>query len=141
MASCIQKNGLWVADGCVFSQIKYRDFVKPNGETRISSTGILICCNDGVRIVSKLRNRGCHSFDGSKLVGPSFKNIYGAERVVETNGIDRKVVADSTYIKNSIINPNDDVVKGYPKGIMQSYKTVLKDDEIRQIIEYFKITK
>jgi cytochrome c oxidase subunit 2 len=92
----------------------------------------------GLVIIKKNACTGCHSLDGSKLVGPSFKNLYGVERIVDHNGVEKKVVADSIYIRNSILNPNDDVVKGFSKGLMQSYKTTLKDNEIHEVIDYFK---
>jgi cytochrome c oxidase subunit II len=88
-----------------------------------------------------LRNTGCiacHSLDGTKLVGPSFKGIYGKERsVLEGNNL-VKVVADEKYIKNSIYNPDSQVVSGFNKGIMKSYKEILKEDDIKTIIDYFK---
>lgn len=80
----------------------------------------------------------CHSSDGTKIVGPSFKGIFGEEVLVETNGKERKIKVDSEYIKRSIIEPDTDIVKGYPKGTMVSYKTLLNDEEIRQITEYIQ---
>jgi cytochrome c oxidase subunit 2 len=81
---------------------------------------------------------GCHSVDGSKLVGPSFKNIYMKERIVLTDGKERKLIADSTYIKNSIFDPDNDIVKDYSKGLMKSYTGVVKETEVNDIIEYLK---
>ncbi len=81
---------------------------------------------------------GCHSLDGSRLVGPSFKGLYGRDEVVLTNDAERNQKVDDAYIKNSILNPDADVVKGFNKGLMKSYQTVLKEEEIQQIIEYFK---
>jgi cytochrome c oxidase subunit 2 len=81
---------------------------------------------------------GCHSLDGTKLVGPSFKGLYGRSEIVLTNDVERNIKVDEEYIKASIVNPDIDVVKDYNKGLMKSYQTVLKDEEIQQIIEYFK---
>jgi len=80
----------------------------------------------------------CHSLDGAKIIGPSFKGIYGTKRIVVTNGAEREVVADEEYIKRSILDPNADVVKGFNKGLMQSYKEVLKAGDIDKIVDYFK---
>jgi cytochrome c oxidase subunit 2 len=88
-----------------------------------------------------IRNTGCiacHSLDGSKLVGPSFKGLFGKERVVKTGTGEIKVTADADYIKNSIYNPDIQVVLGFNKGLMKSYKDLLKDDDINTIIEYIK---
>ncbi|MGE5382096.1 MAG: cytochrome c oxidase subunit II [Omnitrophica WOR_2 bacterium] len=83
----------------------------------------------------------CHSSDGTKLVGPSFKGIYGTKQKVETNGKSREVTVDDAYIKNSIYNPDADVVEGFKKGQMTSFKEQLKDQDIQQIIEYIKSLK
>ena len=81
---------------------------------------------------------GCHSLDGSKLVGPSFKDLYNREEIVITEGKERKIKADDAYIRNSIINPNADVVKGFNGGMMISYKGILNDSAINEIILYIK---
>ncbi len=92
----------------------------------------------GKRIMTNIGCFACHSLDGSKLVGPSFKGIYGAERTVVTKREERQVVADDEYIKQSIYDPNADLVKGFNKGLMLSYQGQLTDTEIGQIIEYLK---
>lgn len=79
----------------------------------------------------------CHSTDGSVLVGPSFKGIYGHETTVMTNGKERKVTVDDDYIHNSILNPKDDIVKGF-QPLMPSQKGLVTDDEIRALTEYIK---
>lgn len=80
----------------------------------------------------------CHSADGTKIIGPSYKGVYGKKVVVVTNGKEREIIADDEYIKRSIYDPNADIVKGFAKGQMVSYKTQLKDDEVAKIIEYIK---
>ncbi len=83
----------------------------------------------------------CHSSDGSKLVGPSFKGLYEHEQNVVTDGSTRSVVANDDYIIKSIYEPDADVVEGYRKGQMLSYKNQLSEQEIQQIIEYLKTIK
>jgi cytochrome c oxidase subunit 2 len=83
----------------------------------------------------------CHSRDGSKLVGSSFKGIFGSEKTVITDGKERKIIVDEEYLKNSILNPNQDVVKGYNKGLMQSYEGVISDEDIDKIVAYLKTEK
>lgn len=79
----------------------------------------------------------CHSTDGSTLVGPSFKGIYGHETTVVTAGKERKVVVNDDYIRNSILNPTDDIVKGF-QPLMPSQKGLVSDDEINALIQYIK---
>ena len=80
----------------------------------------------------------CHSSDGSKIVGPSYLNLFGKQQVVIRNGAEVTVTADEAYIKQMILDPSYQVVKGYPKGLMQSYKGKISDDDISKIIEYLK---
>ena len=80
----------------------------------------------------------CHSSDGSKLIGPSYLGGWGTTRTVVTDGDEREIAIDEEYIKRSIYDPNFDVVKGYNKGLMLSYKTMVTDDEIALIVEYLK---
>jgi len=79
----------------------------------------------------------CHSIDGSPKVGPTLKAIYGHSMTVVTAGKERQVIADETYLRTSLLDPNADVVKGFP-AIMPSQKGVLKDEEIEALIEYLK---
>lgn len=88
-----------------------------------------------------LRNTGCiacHSLDGTKLVGPSLRGIFGKDRVVTEGGKQVTVKADENYIHTSITDPDQQVVTGFSKGLMKSYKTVLKEEDIKTIIDYMK---
>jgi len=88
-----------------------------------------------------LRNTGCiacHSLDGTKLVGPSFKGLYGSERTVIAGNSQGTVTADEKYISNSIYDPDSEIVTGYAKGLMKSYKEILKEEDIITITDYLK---
>ena len=80
----------------------------------------------------------CHSVDGSKLVGPSFLNLFGQERTLVRNGKTVTVVDDEQYISHFIYEPNAEIVQGYPEGQMQSYKRMVTEDDIAKIIEYLQ---
>jgi cytochrome c oxidase subunit II len=92
----------------------------------------------GLTLIRKNGCTACHSMDGTKIVGPSFKGIYGHEVDVVTNGQDRKVTVDDEYIKRSIQEPNADVVKGFNPGLMISYKQQVSEDDIKKIAEFIK---
>lgn len=95
----------------------------------------------GKRIMQNIGCFACHSLDGSKLVGPSFKGIWGEETSVVTDKTTRKVMVDEDYIKRSIYDPNADVVEGFSKGMMLSYEGQLSDEDVANIIEYLKTLK
>ncbi len=90
----------------------------------------------GQQVVSGKGCLGCHSTDGSKKVGPTFKGLYGMKETVVTNGRERTVTVDDIYIKNYVRHPNVDIVKGYPP-IMPLIP--MTDDELTAIVEYLKI--
>ncbi len=96
---------------------------------------------NGQRIMKNIGCFACHSTDGSKLVGPSFKGIYGHTATVITGKEERTITVDDEYIKRSIYDPNADVVKGYNKGLMLPYESQLSDEDIVQITEYLKTLK
>lgn len=80
---------------------------------------------------------GCHSIDGNVLVGPSFKGIVG--RMAKTNNGELK--SDNQYLRDSILEPNKDVVVGFPPGMMPPSKGILSDKDIDSIIEYLSTIK
>ncbi len=92
----------------------------------------------GVSVLRKYGCNACHTVDGSKLVGPSYKGIIGSTRTVITDGQERQVVGDEDYIRRSIYEPNADIVKGFDKGLMLSYKDQVTEEELQHLIEYFK---
>jgi len=96
---------------------------------------------EGKRLMEKNGCVVCHSSDGTKIVGPSYKGVYGHKVTVITDGKEREIVADDEYIKRSIYEPEADVVKGFVKGQMVSYKTILNDQDVANIIEYLKTLK
>ncbi len=76
----------------------------------------------------------CHSLDGSKRVGPSFKGAYG--HVVELRDGSR-VEADDAYIRQSILDPNSQVVAGY-EPVMTPYAGQISDREIEAVTAWLK---
>ncbi len=88
-----------------------------------------------------LRRNGCiacHSLDGSSIVGPTFKGVFGHEVTVVVDGKEQKVTVDEGYVRESILEPNVKIVKGYQRGLMQSYKDLLTDEDIQAITDYLK---
>jgi cytochrome c oxidase subunit 2 len=82
--------------------------------------------------------RACHSIDGTSLVGPTVKGLFGKTVTLITDGKERQVVADETYLRKSLLEPNADVVKGFPP-IMPAQK--MTDEELTEIINYLKELK
>lgn len=92
----------------------------------------------GMKILEKKGCLGCHSTDGTKKIGPTFKGLYGSKVVVLTKGQERTVIADDEYLKKSILQPAADVVKGY-QNIMPALP--VSPEELDAIVEYLESLK
>jgi cytochrome c oxidase subunit 2 len=81
----------------------------------------------------------CHSIDGTALVGPSLKGLYGKrEVIVDSKGKEHEVTVDDAYLERAIKDPDADDVKGYPPAMP---KTPMTADELKQVIEFIKTLK
>ncbi|MDQ2804370.1 MAG: cytochrome c oxidase subunit II [Pseudomonadota bacterium] len=76
---------------------------------------------------------GCHD-PGSTVHAPSLAGIYGRPVPLQAGGT---VVADDTYIRDKILNPDEHKVAGY-KQIMPSFKGVIPEDDLLRLIAYVK---
>lgn len=88
----------------------------------------------GQKIYETKLCKTCHSLDGSKLVGPSFKGLYGRKGTLQDGSA---YEANDTYIKQSILEPMSQLVEGYAGG-MPPYAGQLSDEEITAVIEFLK---
>jgi cytochrome c oxidase subunit 2 len=91
-----------------------------------------------VKLLEDYRCTGCHSSDGTKAIGPTFKGLYGSLVTVETYGKKREVNADEKYLRRSILNPGADVVQGYSNTMPTGYKDEMTEEELSKIIAYLK---
>lgn len=76
----------------------------------------------------------CHQ-GGDSGRGPSLNGVYNSP-VKLADG--QTVVADDTYIRNSILNPQGQIVAGY-QPIMPTYKGQITEEQIVQIIAYIRM--
>lgn len=81
----------------------------------------------------------CHSVDSAAVkVGPSLYQKFGHEEMTEDG---TKVVFDENYIRESILEPNKKIVKGFPKGVMPTFQGQLNENELSALVEYIKELK
>jgi cytochrome c oxidase subunit 2 len=57
----------------------------------------------------------CHSADGTPKPGPTWQGIYGTEEELADGST---VSVDAEYIHNSILDPNSQIVAGFPANLM-----------------------
>ncbi len=91
--------------------------------------------NPGQALITSKGCFACHSSDGTKLIGPSFKGLFGKTEMVVTNGEDREITVDEAYLKTAIMEPGKDIVKGYQPLMPPLPMTA---DEVQAIIEHIK---
>lgn len=106
-------------------------------EVRARAAGPAIVSGDQVdrgREIARLRGCvACHSTDGSKGLGPSWKGMYGRTSTLVDG---TKVLVDDDYIRESIRQPNAKLVEGYAP-VMIPFP--LEDDEIDALIALAKV--
>ena len=91
----------------------------------------------GQDIFNRMACNACDSVDGSLKLGPTIKSQYG-KNIRHTDG--SVVIIDDQYIRESLVDPLKYIAEGYTP-IMPSYKPVLKDEDIENLIAYIKALK
>jgi mono/diheme cytochrome c family protein len=86
-----------------------------------------------VLYVTKVCN-ACHTLDGNRLVGPTFKGLYAKTEAL----VDGEVVVDDAYLRESMLEPMKRIVKDYPPAMPPQ---VLTDVEIESLILFIKSVK
>ncbi len=80
----------------------------------------------------------CHTIDGSVVVGPSWKGLYGKQ---ETMADGTTLTADDAYLIESIRNPGAKIVKGFNNIMPANVAGQMTDDQVKDVIEYIKSLK
>lgn len=84
----------------------------------------------------------CHSADGSTIVGPTWQGLFGHQvEVILPDGTETTVVADEEYLRESILNANAKITKGFQANLMPNYEGQLSDEQIQALIAYIKSLK
>lgn len=79
----------------------------------------------------------CHSVDGSPNTGPTFKAVWGRQEQLEDGS---SVTVDENYVRKSILEPQSQIVKGFPRS-MPVFAGQLSEKDILGIIEFLKQQK
>jgi mono/diheme cytochrome c family protein len=87
----------------------------------------------GKNLVESYGCTACHATDASRKVGPGWGGLYNS-KVKLSDG--RTVLADKDYLAESIRDPDAKIVAGYPKGVMPSFDSMLKADQVDAMVAY-----
>ena len=99
----------------------------------------LTLAQKGQKLFSEKGCVACHSTDGSPKVGPTWKGVFAIKDHEMEGGL--KVAVDENYLRESILQPNAKVVKGFSQGVMPTFQGQLSEDQVNAIIEFIKSLK
>jgi cytochrome c oxidase subunit 2 len=108
--------------------------MEPNDyQAWLSGSGGLPMAARGEQLFQQLACVSCHLTDGSGR-GPSLAGMFGAQ-IRLANGT--TVVADDSYIRESILAPHARLTAGY-QATMPTYQGQLNEEGVMSLIEYIK---
>jgi len=87
----------------------------------------------GVEVAAQNACTACHTIDGTSLVGPTWKGLFGRNEEM-TEGPSVKV--DDPYLAESIRNPGARIVKGFT-NVMPAFD-YLSDEEVDALVAYIR---
>jgi cytochrome c oxidase subunit 2 len=88
---------------------------------------------DGARLFRQYGCSGCHG-ENSQVAAPSLRGLYGRPVPLQGGGF---AMADEQYLRDSILNPDAQVVAGF-RPIMPSFKGQISEPDLMAIIAYLK---
>ena len=75
----------------------------------------------------------CHSVDGTTIVGPSWKDLWGSQVTLNSG---KTVTVDRQYIIDSVRTPDAFARKGFSTGVMPTLD--VSDQELDDVIAYIQ---
>lgn len=91
----------------------------------------------GEKLYQESGCKACHSLDGAKGVGPTWKGVAGSQRKLADGST---VAADSAYMTESIKQPGAKTVEGYPANAMPSF-AYLTDAQVADLVAFIETLK
>ncbi len=91
----------------------------------------------GKKLYSRKGCVACHTVDGNKHIGPSFKDLWGKSEEFEKGP---SQIIDDKFIMNKLLNPQSTIAKGYvaPGAPSPMPKVAITANEIAAISAYIK---
>jgi cytochrome c oxidase subunit 2 len=88
----------------------------------------------GHRVAQESQCFTCHSTDGSAMTGPTWRGLFGRTENLQDG---TTVHVDENYIRESILQPQAKVVRGF-QPVMPTFQGTLQDRQIDAIIAYIR---
>ncbi len=132
---CGASHAYMLAPVVVVSQTDFEKWVQESMAAQVATSGP--DPKRGEKLYNELGCKACHSIDGSKGVGPTWKGLWGRQ-VNLSDGT--TVTADEAYIIESIRQPQAKIVAGFEQQAMPAF-TTLTDAEIADLIAFIQTLK
>ncbi len=88
----------------------------------------------GETIAGRRQCTACHTSDGRRHVGPTWRGLFGSWVALEDG---RRVLADEEYLTRSMMEPMADRVAGY-RAVMPTYQGSLPSAEVAALLAYIR---
>lgn len=88
----------------------------------------------GRELLTRAGCLNCHALEGTEKIGPNLKGLFGRERPLADG---RTVRADEEYLRESLVDPNAKVVKGYP-AVMPTFKGTLTEEDVAALVVHLR---
>jgi Cytochrome c len=128
LTALLAVGALCVADGCG-SGSQATSTGAPSAAGPLAARGAKLYQADGCA--------GCHSLNGTRLTGPSWRGLAGS-RVELSDG--KTVIASDAYLARHIVEPDAFTVQGYPSQVMAEAITALdlksKPADVRALVAF-----
>lgn len=97
----------------------------------------------GAALFTQYRCNVCHTTDGRRAAGPTLAGLYGSQVTLDTG---QTVIADEAYLRQSILDPDSQIVSGYGPSVMSAaladFTTQLnQDDTVAALVAYIESLK
>ncbi len=115
----------------VVTQAEFNKYMEEGQEE-----GQLPLAKRGEKLFALKACASCHSVDNPAVkVGPSLFKKFGTEETLEDG---KTVIVDENYVRESILQPNAKIVKGFPHGVMPTFQGQINENELNALVEYVK---
>ncbi len=112
---------------------KYEQWLSSGDTAGNSFSKVVSLTSEGRDLFQKLSCNTCH-FDNVGIRAPRLEGLYGSIVTLEGG---KNIIADDTYIRESILEPNVKIVQGF-LPVMPSYKNLVNEEQLLALTAYIK---
>lgn len=116
----------------IMEEAKFKEWLETGGEDKSVPPA-----TRGKQLYASWGCNACHTLDGSKGQGPTWKGLFGKTEEMQDGS---SIKVDENYLRESILQPTAKQVKGFPL-IMPVFQGQLRDPQVEALIAFIKEQK